>query len=68
MKKVLGLFSAAYKEPKTCEACGEEFVCGATLKGCWCMKVKLSDEVRDRLKSQFRDCLCGNCLEKFGST
>lgn len=67
LRKTLGLFSEKYKDPSVCEACGEEFICGATLAGCWCMKVTLSDEIRKDLKSKFNDCLCQNCLEKYVS-
>jgi len=63
-KKVLGLFSEKYKEPSVCESCGEEFSCGATLKGCWCMNVDLTDETRADLKTKFERCLCRACLEK----
>jgi hypothetical protein len=49
-----------------CEACGDPFTCGATLKGCWCSEIKLSDETRAQLKSNYRNCLCRNCLEKLG--
>jgi hypothetical protein len=48
----------------TCEACGKPFTCGATLKGCWCSEIKLSDETRAELKSSYRNCLCRECLEK----
>lgn len=64
LKKALGFVSLKYKDPSVCESCGEEFVCGATLKGCWCMEIELTDEARKDLKSKFRNCLCRNCLEK----
>ncbi|HKP35555.1 MAG TPA: cysteine-rich CWC family protein [Pyrinomonadaceae bacterium] len=47
-----------------CEACGNEFLCGASLRGCWCSEIKLSDATRADLKSQYRDCLCRECLER----
>ncbi len=64
LKKALGVFSEKFKDPSICESCGEEFICGATLKGCWCMEIKLADEAREDLKAKFRNCLCRNCLEK----
>lgn len=64
LKKALGFISEKYKEPSVCEQCGSEFTCGASLHGCWCMKVELTDETREELKSKFNDCLCPNCLEK----
>jgi hypothetical protein len=67
LKKALGFISEKYKEPSICESCGEEFICGATLKGCWCMNIELNDENRQVLKSKFNDCLCRSCLEKYAS-
>ncbi|NNE99161.1 MAG: cysteine-rich CWC family protein [Pyrinomonadaceae bacterium] len=64
LKKPLGMFSEQYKEPLHCESCGGEFICGATIRGCWCMKVKLSDETRADIKSKFERCLCPKCLEQ----
>jgi hypothetical protein len=46
-----------------CEACGKDFVCGASLKGCWCSEIKLDDEARAELRSSYKDCLCRECLE-----
>lgn len=67
LKNALGFISEKYKTPSVCESCGEEFTCGATLKGCWCMNVELTDETREKLKSEFKNCLCKKCLEKFNS-
>ena len=47
-----------------CEACGNNFTCGASLKGCWCAEIKLTDQHRDAMKAQYSDCLCRDCLEK----
>lgn len=63
LKNALRFLSEKYKEPSICESCGGEFVCGATLKGCWCTEIKLSEETRRKLKENFRTCLCRNCLE-----
>ncbi len=65
LKNALGFISEKYKEPSVCQSCGEEFVCGATLKGCWCMEIELSEKARQNLKTRFRNCLCRNCLEKY---
>ena len=51
---------------RICEACGSEFMCGASLKGCWCSEVPLNEEVRTYLRSQYSDCLCRQCLEAKG--
>ncbi len=63
LKKIAGLFSERMRA-STCEACGKEFSCGASLKGCWCSEVTLSDETRANLKATYHDCLCRECLEK----
>ena len=52
-------------EASACEACGQSFACGATLKGCWCTEVELSDEVRTHLRKLYTACLCRACLEEF---
>jgi hypothetical protein len=64
LKTALGFISEKYKEPSVCEACGEEFTCGATVMGCWCTELELTDEARAELKSKYRECLCRKCLEK----
>ena len=63
LKKLAGLFSERMRASK-CEACGKEFTCGASLKGCWCSEVVVSDETRANLKAAYQDCLCRECLEK----
>jgi len=65
VKKVIGLVLPQYREPSKCEACGESFTCGATLSGCWCQEIKLTDAVRTELRSRYERCLCRTCLEKF---
>jgi cysteine-rich CWC protein len=50
--------------PSVCESCGAEFACGATLAGCWCNEIKLSDETRAELRTRFSSCLCRACLER----
>jgi hypothetical protein len=57
--------SARCPEPAVCEACGTEFACGATLAGCWCGEIKLSDGVRAELSQRYERCLCRACLESF---
>lgn len=60
----MGLLLPQYREPSVCEACGESFTCGATLSGCWCQEIELSDAVRSELRSRFERCLCRTCLEE----
>ncbi len=66
LKRLAAVISPRWREPSTCAACGDEFSCGATLAGCWCSEVKLSEEARATLKSQYFDCLCRKCLEASG--
>lgn len=65
IRKALGIFSEKYKDPSVCESCGEEYICGATVMGCWCMSVKTSDEARAEMKQKFTKCLCPKCLGSF---
>jgi hypothetical protein len=55
---------AALENPSPCEACGEAFTCGASLTGCWCMKVRVSGEARARLRERYTKCICRACLER----
>ena len=64
LRKLAGLVLPVLREPSVCEACGSEFSCGASLKGCWCSEIKLSDETRAELKASYRGCLCRECLER----
>ncbi len=50
-------------KPTICESCGSEFGCGAAIAGCWCTRMKLSDETRAGLSIKFESCLCPNCLK-----
>ena len=65
LKKVAGFILPQYREPAVCEACGELFTCGATLSGCWCQEIKLSETVRAELRARYDRCLCRACLENF---
>ena len=64
---IAGLLIPGLRRTLTCESCGSEFSCGASLKGCWCAEVKLSEATRAELRQQFGDCLCRGCLERFAA-
>ena len=64
LKELMGL---EQRPPRQCEACGQPFVCCASLKGCWCVGVKLSAEVRQQMRAQYKDCLCPACLQQFAA-
>ncbi|RHX96138.1 hypothetical protein DLM76_04065 [Leptospira yasudae] len=53
---------------KPCQRCGKVFGCGAAANFCECFSVKLSPEVRARLKKEYEDCLCIACLEELNRT
>lgn len=50
-------------EVKQCNRCETTFECkvGSILL-CQCYEVKLTEEERDFIKSEYLDCLCANCL------
>jgi hypothetical protein len=64
LRKLAAIISPSIAGPSRCEACGNEFSCGASLRGCWCSEINLSDELRADLKSKYRGCLCRECLER----
>jgi hypothetical protein len=69
LKKLVAQISPRFvREPSVCESCGEGFVCGATLAGCWCSEIKLSEATRAELRTRFRGCLCRACLERFAAS
>jgi len=67
VRKLPKIFSSQKGVAETCEACGEKFLCGAALEGCWCSDVKLSEAARAELKARYKGCLCRTCLEKFAA-
>ena len=64
-RKLRELIQPDARAPRECEACGKPFVCGASLKGCWCFQIKLSADARRRLRERYIHCLCSECLMKF---
>jgi len=47
-----------------CASCGQEFGGGANVGSCWCFEVESDEEVLAKLRSEFKDCLCRDCLQK----
>ncbi|MEK6336998.1 MAG: cysteine-rich CWC family protein [Acidobacteriota bacterium] len=64
LRKIAGLFADRFSGSPTCEACGNEFSCGVSLRGCWCSEIKLNDQALAEMKERYRGCLCKPCLEK----
>ena len=52
---------------KKCSKCSKEFECGASVGKCWCMDFYIDPEVLNKLKEDFKDCLCPNCLNEYTS-
>jgi hypothetical protein len=63
LRRIAGFFIPVLRQPMPCQSCGEDFICGAGLTGCWCMEIKLDAPARAKMRQQFQDCLCRNCLE-----
>lgn len=63
LQKLMEFIQPSQRPPRECEACGQPFVCGASLKGCWCFEIKLSAETRAELRARYNNCLCRECLE-----
>jgi hypothetical protein len=63
--KLLALIFPSRRSTVDCEACGQAFVCGASLLGCWCKEVKLDADRRRHLRSKYKHCLCRDCLTRF---
>ena len=51
-------------EKLICESCGESFSCGSKLGNCWCFGIEVGGETLAKLKEDFKNCLCENCLSK----
>jgi hypothetical protein len=64
LTKISNALSHALTRERRCEACGNEFSCGASLSGCWCSEINLSEATRKEMQGLYRDCLCRTCLEK----
>lgn len=66
VRSLVQFIHPGWRDGSVCEACGNEFVCGATLTGgCWCSEIKLTDEIRARLRQLYKSCLCRDCLERY---
>jgi len=67
LRQLAVLVPPSLRGPSVCESCGAEFVCGATLAGCWCSEIKLSEEARAELRARYQRCLCRACLERYAA-
>jgi len=49
---------------KVCPRCQAGFHC-TVQEGCWCEKVALDQQALKKLRTNYIDCLCENCLNTF---
>ena len=47
-----------------CESCKKQFPCGAKTEKCWCFEIDLESETLAKLRENFKNCLCQDCLEQ----
>lgn len=63
--------TAAKPEPsveiQTCESCDNEFGCGAKTGNCWCFHLNVDEDALARIKEEFKNCLCPDCLRNMNS-
>jgi hypothetical protein len=52
---------------KKCSKCSTQFECGADVGKCWCMDFKLKPDVLNKLKEEFSNCLCPQCLKEYAN-
>lgn len=50
---------------KSCSRCKTEFVCQNETQGCWCENYIIPEETLKKLKQDFENCLCENCLKEY---
>ncbi|MBR1928577.1 MAG: cysteine-rich CWC family protein [Paludibacteraceae bacterium] len=52
---------------KKCPRCGKEFEClhDGDISRCECSKVYLTSEALKRIRNDYNDCLCINCLLEY---
>lgn len=65
LRRLFGLLHPRWRAPSRCESCGQQFVCGAWLGGCWCARIKLDRARRADLRAKYSRCLCRSCLMRF---
>jgi hypothetical protein len=57
--------SEKQSSPKTCPRCGKTFEC-LHAPGCWCFDYSISPENLEKLKLEYNNCLCPDCLPAYG--
>jgi hypothetical protein len=65
LRKLMEFIFPGKRPWRACESCGNSFRCGASLKGCWCLQVKLEPGAREELRGKYQYCICGECLAPY---
>ncbi len=50
---------------KFCSKCKSAFECLNQTAGCWCEDLHIDLETLKKLKEEFQNCLCPDCLKGF---
>lgn len=50
---------------KKCSKCGNDFNCQNETMGCWCEDLFIDIEALKKLKSEYDNCLCKECLKSY---
>jgi len=51
---------------KVCPRCGKTFECFHA-KGCWCFEYTISPALTEKLRQEFNNCLCPDCLPLYAT-
>ena len=53
---------------KKCSKCNVSFECGNEKPGCWCEDLFLEQETLTKLRKEYDNCLCSNCLKEYANS
>ena len=62
--ETLVLLKGKTMSQKTCPKCGKKFECTHDAN-CWCMTLVITPQNLKRLKAEYSDCLCEECLKEY---
>ena len=52
---------------KNCSRCNKPFTCCNEKPGCWCETLILDTTTLNKLRTEFADCLCQDCLRVYAN-
>jgi hypothetical protein len=53
---------------KSCSKCSATFECSNEKMGCWCENLFLDIDTLKKLKEEYDNCLCPNCLKEYANS